>query len=198
MDTYSVEIRNGCTIMRGSVPIAHFAALAKTGSRDDVIDVDLARRLDASFVFGHPRDLVELGKNAPAVKLPAAAAKLSAEARAWLETGERGASSEALFDATLDCTVAVGPGGNKRAHPHDPADLLRCIKMLDAVPEARASLFLAAELSPEWSRLVDHWAVFSEMRKREICAPKNNGRAPETYALKQSILNADFLTPQAE
>lgn len=67
METYTVEIRDGCTILRDSVPIT---ALAKMGSRDDVMDPGLAQRFNASFVFGHPKDIDELRKTAPPHKDP--------------------------------------------------------------------------------------------------------------------------------
>ena len=69
METYTVELRDGCTILRGSVPVKHFAALAEAGSKDDVIDVVLAQRLGANFVFGHPTDIEALRRRSPSHRL---------------------------------------------------------------------------------------------------------------------------------
>lgn len=189
METYSVEKRDGSTILRGSVPINHFAALAKTGSPDDVIDIDLARRFNANFVSGHPKDIEALRKIAPHIRIPAAGRNLSPEAIHWLETGERGSSSNALFDAAMQCSVAVDVGRDKCAQPHDPADFVRCRSMVNAIPAARAELSRAATVSPQWARVVERCDVLCSTLDSEMAKPENSHRAHATYALLQKIVD---------
>ena len=51
----------------------------------------------------------------------------------WLAVGERGLSSEAIALTAL----GLEPTGFRASWPHDPADLRRCLLLLEAVPETR-------------------------------------------------------------
>ena len=69
----------------------------------------------------------------------------------WFVHGERGVSSESMACAVL------GMKPRFMCHPIDHADFMRCVKFLDAVPEARQQLTAVAGLSETWARLVEHW-----------------------------------------
>ena len=69
----------------------------------------------------------------------------------WLIHGERGVSSESMACAVL------GMKPKLMCHPIDHADFMRCVKFLDAVPEARNYLKDVAKLSGTWAILVENW-----------------------------------------
>jgi hypothetical protein len=80
----------------------------------------------------------------------------------WFAHGECGISSKAMACAV----IGMKPDKNWSAfgnHPHDPDDLSRCVKLLDAVPEARNHLGKVAKLSKVWARLVEHWDELEAM-----------------------------------
>jgi hypothetical protein len=80
----------------------------------------------------------------------------------WFATGRVGASSKAMA-----CCFA-GIDGDEKNHPYDPDDLSRCLKFLDAVPEARTHMDKLRSISPQWSKLVDHWAELEETYRAEF------------------------------
>lgn len=84
----------------------------------------------------------------------------------WLTSGERGISSEQIFE-TL--TGFAASGGRKRSatHPMDPADLRRCLLLLQQVPEFEPRISELAFVSPEWAALVAHWDELTTMFKEE-------------------------------
>jgi len=73
----------------------------------------------------------------------------------WFANGERGISSEAMACAVSDMkpNESWARFGN---HPSDPDDFKRCVKFLEAVPEARQHMNKVAALSKVWARLVEH------------------------------------------
>lgn len=110
---------------------------------------------------------------------------LPAGATEWLRSGERGISSNAIFDHLTGLPVR---GGWSPWTPSDPDDLRRCRLLLEAVPEFRSGLPRMAEVSAGWAALVARWD--------ELCATmdaespnwrEGRGSAPRTYALMQEI-----------
>ena len=106
----------------------------------------------------------------------------------WLAIGERGISSNAIALTTLD----LYPTGHDAWWPLDPADLRRCLLLLEAVPEAREEgLVVLAKRCPKWAALVKIWDRLSETLRSEIgenLPPR--GSAPGTYALMQEALDS--------
>lgn len=108
---------------------------------------------------------------------------IPASAVEWLRSGERGLSSEAIF---LHLTgLDVGEEGDRRPYPLDPADLRRCVLLLDAVPEFAARLDEMRTASTTWSRLVDVWPELVAMLREEMAA---GDKAPRTYDRIQEVL----------
>lgn len=104
----------------------------------------------------------------------------------WLASGERGLSSEAIVQTLTGCKV--GRHNNGRDYPHDPADLRRCIRLLDAYPLARLVFKDAMrEVSESWARIVDRWDEL-ESQLREEMSTSTNGMAPKTYQLMKEAL----------
>lgn len=88
--------------------------------------------------------------------------------RWWYVDGELGIGSEAMACAVLDiklneCDEWVG----FVSHPCDPDDFRRCVKFLDAVPEARQHMNKVAALSDVWARLVEHWDELEALFREE-------------------------------
>lgn len=110
---------------------------------------------------------------------------LSANAIMWLANGRRGLSSETLFTFLTGCD-AEGDSGHH--YPHDPDDMSRCRRLLEACPELVAHLPRVAAAGPEWAALVPRWDEVCALMDQE--APewrKGHGRAPQTYELMKEI-----------
>jgi hypothetical protein len=69
----------------------------------------------------------------------------------WLANGETGVSSKTM------AFTAMGQGYRDNHHPLDPADLNRCIKLVDEVPEIKDAFPKIAALSKEWQAVIDNW-----------------------------------------
>ena len=106
----------------------------------------------------------------------------------WLAVGERGLSSEAIALTSL----GLHPTGLRASWPHDPADLRRCLLLLEKVPETREDgLLVLAERCPKWAALVKVWNRLSETLRSEIGeALSARDSAPETYALMREALDS--------
>ena len=104
----------------------------------------------------------------------------------WLAIGERGISSNAIALTTL----GLRPKGLDAWWPVDPADLRRCLLLLEKVPETRENgLLVLAKRCPKWAALVKVWDRLSETLRSEIGETlPPGGSAPKTYALMQEAL----------
>lgn len=105
----------------------------------------------------------------------------------WYATGEKGISSEAM------AAVAAGqkPKREFSNYPHDPADLNRCIKLVDTAPEVKEVFADIAALSPQWEAIIANW---DDLRKSFIDEVgydwEKAKKAPLTYNKMQFLLNA--------
>ncbi len=101
----------------------------------------------------------------------------------WLRSGDTGISSLTIL-ATLehDETIAAM---TYLDHPEDPADLGRCIRLLDAEPSLRERLGLMCFIGPEWAALVRNWSELEALYHEE--AP--SGRAPKCYARMRELID---------
>jgi hypothetical protein len=113
---------------------------------------------------------------------------LTAQQVAWLGNGERGMSSDALFERLTGFPSTRTPF--RKAHPVDPDDFRRCHLMLeqcglvDRVAEA-------ADMSACWSRLAPRWAEIVACFDAECGdwrARHSDWHAQKTYELIDSIL----------
>lgn len=110
-------------------------------------------------------------------------AKETSEAAAWLLSGDKGLSSEALLASALD------PESDKWDYPSDPADLGRCLRMFRVVPWARRGLSVLAAKSPWWKRLAEHWDELAALMEEEVGLDWEKGRrASRTYDAMQDVL----------
>ena len=104
----------------------------------------------------------------------------------WLAIGARGLSSEAIALTAL----GLEPTGYRASWPLDPADLRRCLLLLEEVPETREKgLLVLAERCPRWAALVKVWDRLSETLRSEIGESlPQRGSAPKTYTLMKEAL----------
>jgi hypothetical protein len=89
----------------------------------------------------------------------------------WLDNGERGISSETMFQ----CLSGKIISNDKGCHPHDPDDFKRCYMLLKAIPEWKDDLHKLKDLSIEWSNLVDNWDKLTEMLEEQLSSKQDNG-----------------------
>lgn len=70
---------------------------------------------------------------------------------AWLASDDVGASSKYM------ASVLSGQFCAPHHYPWDGADLGRCIRLLEAVPELETELHKMKACSPQWSAVIDNW-----------------------------------------
>lgn len=97
----------------------------------------------------------------------------------WLAKGERGMSSETIFQ-TLSAQKIHG----RNHHPYDPDDFKRCYKLLQTIPEWKGELHKLKPLSKEWANLVDNWDKLTEFYEDMLKVKKANGM----YEFMQTLI----------
>lgn len=106
-------------------------------------------------------------------------ADVDPRAAQWLREGARGQSSETL------CKLFFGlPRSAGSEHPHDPADLRRCVAFLEAT-ETGSRIGEAAALSPQWAALCARWDEIAGLLGREM---REGPSAPLCYGAMRDIL----------
>ncbi len=173
----------------GPAPIDFLSSASALCGKDAVLDTDVARMAGASFAVGSPAALAALKAKLEDGALTAERAAnpgLSPEAAAWLAGGERGVSSNTIFEH-LTGISAVGKWGG--GYPRDPDDFRRCRLLLERVPELVPLLPRMAEVSPVWAALVARWDELCSTMDAE-CPYWRTGRggsAPKTYEMMRAI-----------
>lgn len=110
---------------------------------------------------------------------------LTYRAMLWRNGRDTGMSSVALVSYLMGWPIPDELVGESRRTPRDPADLGRCIRALDALPELRARLQEARGISPQWAALIDAWDEVERLYRLE--AP--TGSAPLCYARMKQLLD---------
>lgn len=102
----------------------------------------------------------------------------------WFACGRTGISSETI--AIYLTTRTHHKYGHN--HPHDPADLNRCLLLLDAIPELRQDLQKMADVSDVWEKLIKRWDEVEKCFLDEVGLDwVNADSAPKTFELMQEI-----------
>ncbi|NTU56304.1 MAG: hypothetical protein HGA79_08650 [Anaerolineales bacterium] len=164
------------------------AMLSHGFSKHAVIDVGIADRIGATIVIGEPDDTEALrtDQDLPVSPMREGQAKLAASKNLpasvinWLRTGERGLSSNAMCQYIYCFKISAG-----KDYPHDPDDLGRCLKFLAAIGRPDAYEVMA-DVSPEWSALVNIWPSLV----RRFNAELPSGKCPETYHMMREALSS--------
>lgn len=183
----------------GPQPLDWISKAVKVIGKTAVLDPDVARMAGANLAAGTPEALGELRRRLEAGALQAAQQKhpeAPPGATEWLAKGERGMSSEALFTRLSGIDARDGRRSmetekrDRVAHPFDPADLRRCRLMLEAIPSLAVKLYQAADLSPEWARLIGRWDDLTALMNTECPTWRDatGQNAAETRALMNTIL----------
>ena len=85
---------------------------------------------------------------------------------AWAKCDDTGESSLYMADILLR-----GRSSRDVREPQDSADFGRCVRFLDAVPEARLNLVTMND-TPYWGKLIDHWdeleALYREAKGKSL------------------------------
>lgn len=101
----------------------------------------------------------------------------------WLLESDCGLSSKALMARML------GASARPMNYPHDPADLGRCLRLLQRVPAWRARIGEMAACGKCWAALVSQWDEIASAMEAEVGIDWSKGcSAPKTYALMKSVL----------
>lgn len=194
---YTIETRDGCTLVRGSAPLSDLAGMMRRSGKGAVLSTDLARMAGASFAWGPSEAVTALEYKLRTEKLadmeaaPPQPGGLSKAARRWLAVGEHGLSSCAMFWRMTGVKPHYIEGDDDYAYPHDPGDLRRCMLLLDQVPELQPKLCAMSGCSPEWNALVSHWDELASLLESEFpgwSEPNPRGSAPKTYAKMKEVM----------
>ena len=101
----------------------------------------------------------------------------------WLGSGDTGISSESLAFCYLkiDKTDIWG-----YRPPSDPADLGRCLRLIEIEPEVRKCVDELALKNDEWAKIAPHWDEISQSMSDEVGIHwEKADTAPITYKLMQ-------------
>lgn len=121
------------------------------------------------------------GHNPPA---PGAVADVAARLASWFSSNDTGISSKAIAAHMTGGDVGEGWGGG---WPHDPADLGRCLRLLELFPEWKPRIGEMAEHGPGWAGLVARWDEIVQSMADEVGIDWSKGKsAPLTYDLMQA------------
>lgn len=91
-----------------------------------------------------------------------------------------------MHELGLSAQAIAGHGSH---HPHDPADLLRCIKYAEGRWTTTELQDRMAGRSPEWDRLLPVWDPLVQLLKSEM-ENRKDGRAPATFIAMQTAIYA--------
>jgi len=107
----------------------------------------------------------------------------------WLlNSGDTGLSSEAIARHMLGLE---SHGRRPWAYPLDPADMGRCLRLLELIPEWMPRLHEMASYCPEWAALIARWDEIAASMRDEVGIDWSKGRRAErTYNLMKDILGA--------
>jgi hypothetical protein len=165
---YTIEKRDNCILLFGEIPMHTLTTLMSKQPKGSIIDHTLGRIAGAQFAFGRASDTLKLREKLSEEAIASTReiyrnTALGEGAIRWLAVGEQGSSSQAMF-THLTGVAPVGMSVDRRtAHPSDPGDLSRCIKLYEEVPEIRESMGKLKNLSVVWGNIADHWDVLVKM-----------------------------------
>ena len=107
------------------------------------------------------------------------------EVIAWFASDDTGMSSEAIaFHMT-----GIKSCDTWWCAPSDPADLGRCLRLLERFPEWKARMGEMVIHGGEWIGIIPHWNELANLMTDEVGIDWSKGRsAPITYAAMKTYL----------
>lgn len=103
----------------------------------------------------------------------------------WFIKGEVGASSRVIAAKMAGVQIL------DKAHPSDPDDFKRCLKLLLFIPEIRLRLNEVSEISIYWKHLVNNWEIVEKSFMHEVSEWLEDGgygkKATNTYYIMKNI-----------
>lgn len=94
----------------------------------------------------------------------------------WILSGDTGLSSEAI------CSHMQGIEPKRASYPGDPADLGRCLRLLERIPEWKSRIKEMAVYGPGWAGQVERWEELAATMADEVGIDWSKGkRAPVTF-----------------
>lgn len=91
----------------------------------------------------------------------------------WITGADTGISSRTLWAAM------TGVQGGRFDQPYDPADLGRCIRLIELMPEWESRLDEVPLVCPKWQWVVEHWEELKALYYEELS--EGTGLAPRLY-----------------
>ncbi|EOL9076331.1 hypothetical protein ACM92Y_002954 [Cronobacter malonaticus] len=104
----------------------------------------------------------------------------------WQAKGRVGISSATMASIALGLEKNFYHG--RFDAPSDPADLHRCMLLVEDIPEIKDSFPAIAKKVKNFAAILLEWDRLTGLLKEELKRP--DGRAPETYALMKELLKA--------
>lgn len=101
----------------------------------------------------------------------------------WQSTGDVGVSSATMASIALGLDKPFY--GSHFDAPHDPSDMLRCMKLLEAIPEIRDHFPTIAKRVPTFKGIIEQWDELAEVMSRECVGDK--WRAPDAYKMIKEL-----------
>jgi hypothetical protein len=95
----------------------------------------------------------------------------------WLGSRDTGISSTAIMRRMFGDLPEAG------SYPHDPADLGRCVRLLDLLPSWRDRIGEMSAVGEVWDRLAQRWIELERLYREEL----TTGRCPRTYELMKQL-----------
>lgn len=190
----TTETKGTVVLGFGPQPISWLKDAEKIAGRGAVLDADIARMAGANLAAGTPEAIASLRKRLEAGATLEAITQnpgLSVDAVRWLACGQRGLSSESIFQHLTGIPTLKDHWQSEFPRtPSDPDDMRRCRLLLEQVPELEP-LFRRrmASASKQWAALVQRWDEICAVMDEE--SPEwraGKGRASKTYDLMRVIL----------
>ncbi|WP_454751628.1 hypothetical protein [Cupriavidus necator] len=100
----------------------------------------------------------------------------------WILHGDTGVLSETMAAIAVGADTMKGDGWGPDA-PHDPSDFGRCYKLVQAVPEIRATFPRIAELVPTFAGILREWDALCAIYQRDLPAR----RSDELYEMIKAL-----------
>ena len=114
------------------------------------------------------------------------ASSIAERAIAWRENGRVGASSLAIW---RQMTGSNASSTAMYCYPLDPADLNRCLLLLDLIPEWAPRMGEMAAHGPQWAAMAARWDEIAGLFLEEAGLDfSKSGNAPKTYALMRQVI----------